>query len=153
MNIHQSIVAIMGEVGAIEKSRTNSGQGYKFRGIDDFMDACHPLFAKHGVYLTSSIKSVNREERQTKSGGAMIYTNLIIAYTFTASDGSSVTTELAAEGQDSGDKSTNKALSAALKYALAQMLLVPYGLIDSEKDSPEIAPKPAGVKWAPAGGK
>lgn len=149
MQIHKAIASIMDEIGAIGKSHTNSTQGYKFRGIDDFMDACHPLFSKHGVYLTSSIKSVTREERQSKNGGTLIYTNLVVAYTFTTTDGSSVTTELAAEGQDSGDKSTNKALSAALKYALAQMLLVPYGLVDSEKDSPEPAPR----KWTPQGGR
>lgn len=151
--IHTALVNCMKQIGAIGKNRNNTGQGYKYRGIEDFVDACHPIFAEQGVFLLTSVKSVNREERTTKNGGIAIYTSLVVAFTFMAEDGSSVTTELPGEGMDSGDKSTNKALSAALKYCLAQMLLVPFSMEDSEKDSHEVvAPRVAAEapkKWAP----
>lgn len=62
-------------------------------------------------------------------------------YTFHAADGSSVATEAIGEGMDSGDKATNKAMTAAYKYALIQVFAM-MGHEDSEVDSHEIAPQP-----------
>lgn len=93
-------------------------------------------------FISTTIKDVKREERPTRSGGINIYTNILVSFKFFAQDGSYVESELAGEAMDSGDKSTNKALSAALKYCLAQMLLIPFDMVDSEKDSPEIVQEP-----------
>jgi hypothetical protein len=61
-------------------------------------------------------------------------------YDFFAEDGSKVTVgPIPAEGLDSGDKATNKALSAALKYALIQTFSVPTeDMAEADLDSPEI---------------
>ena len=40
------------------------------------------------------------------------------------------------EGMDSGDKAANKAMAVALKYALTQMLLLPYDEVDPDGDTP-----------------
>lgn len=66
-----------------------------------------------------------REERQTKGGGNLIYTVLKLKVTFYAEDGSNVSAIVQGEGMDSADKSTNKAMSAAYKYALFQLLCIP----------------------------
>ena len=50
-NIYQSISAIIDDIGAVGKDRVNNGQGWKFRGIDDVMNAIHPLLAKHKVFV------------------------------------------------------------------------------------------------------
>ena len=139
--IHSKIIECMREVGAISKNKTNQQQGYKYRGIEDFMNACHPIFAKHGVYVQTKIVNVSREDRVSNKGSALIYTMMTAQFTFIAEDGSSATTEVVGEGMDSGDKSSNKALSAAFKYALAQLMVVPYAMIDSEIESPIVAAK------------
>ena len=61
-------------------------------------------------------------------------------YDFYAEDGSKVTVgPIPAEGLDSGDKATNKALSAALKYALIQTFSIPTeDMAEADLDSPEI---------------
>jgi hypothetical protein len=61
-------------------------------------------------------------------------------YDFFAEDGSKVTIgPIPAEGLDSGDKATNKALSAALKYALIQTFSVPTeDMAEADLESPEI---------------
>ena len=61
-------------------------------------------------------------------------------YDFFAEDGSKVTVgPIPAEGLDSGDKATNKALSAALKYALIQTFSVPTeDMAEADLESPEI---------------
>lgn len=143
----------MREIGAVKKDKTNQAQGYKYRGIEDFVNACHPIFAKHGVYISTTIDRVSREERPTRSGGVNIYTNLIAKFTFYAEDGSCVSTELPGEAMDNGDKSTNKALSAALKYCLAQMLLIPFDMIDSEIHSPDVVLKEPATRLQQAADK
>jgi len=142
MLIFKKIPEIMSEVGHIEKNRKNQAQGYAFRGIDDLYSAMQPLLAKHGVFYSPNILRETREERQSKSGGTMIYTILTVEYTFYAEDGSKFTACTVGEAMDSGDKSANKAMSAALKYALLQIFCIPTQEDnDTENHSPEVAPR------------
>jgi hypothetical protein len=68
--IFNQIIAIMGELDAIGKARSNSqGAGFKYRGIDDVYNALHALLAKHGVFTVPQVQSMKREERQSKAGG------------------------------------------------------------------------------------
>jgi hypothetical protein len=83
-----------------------------------------------------------REERTTRSGANMIYTVLTVKHTFYAPDGSSIEAVTVGEAMDSGDKSANKAMSAAMKYALIEVFSIPTeGDNDTENNSPEVAPK------------
>jgi hypothetical protein len=140
--IYKKLIAILQEVDAIGKNKKNLGQGYMFRGIDDMYNAIHPLFSKNGVFITSEVLNSKREERQAAKGGNLIYTIVTCKFNFYAEDGSSVSSTLDGEAMDSGDKSTNKAMSAALKYALMQMFLIPTEeKLDTEYESPEVKSK------------
>lgn len=140
--IHSAIIKVMGEVGAIAKNTPNPQQGYKYRGIDAVMNALQPALIKNKVYVTPTVLEQEREERATSKGGLLIYTVLKVKYTFYTEDGSSVECIVTGEGMDSGDKSSNKAMSAAFKYACFQTFCIPTDeMIDSESDSPEPAPK------------
>jgi len=145
-NIFTRIPAIMREIPAVPKDRNNDQQHYKFRGIDEVYNLIHPIMAKHGVFMTSKINGDKTTERPSKSGGVLITRAAVIMYTFWAEDGSSVSTEVLAEGMDSGDKAANKAMSVGQKYAILQMFLVP---TDEPKD-PEIdTPEPAAASSSP----
>jgi len=150
MNIYESITAILGEKAAVKKDKVNSAQNYKFRGIDDVMNTFNPLLAKHKVFVVPTVLNMEREERQNTKGNTLLYTILTVQYTFFAEDGTSVTAVAIGEGMDTGDKSVNKAMSAAYKYALFQTFCIPTEeMIDSEQDSPEVAPKKQAKKPAP----
>lgn len=138
--IYQQIPLIMAEVGAISKTRKNSqGSGYMFRGIDDVYLALQPLLHKHKVFCVPSVLESKREERQSKSGGTLIYTVLTVDYTFYAEDGSSFRSIVSGEAMDSGDKSCNKAMSAAYKIAFLQIFCIP---TEEEKDTEYRSPEP-----------
>jgi len=140
--IYAAIPAIMAEVKEIPKSRRNTQQNYAFRGIDDAYAAFQPLFARHGVFIVPNVMDCKREERTAKSGGTLIWTVLTIRHTFYASDGSSIDATTVGEAMDSGDKGSNKAESAALKYALLEVFCVPTEADnDTENQSPEVAPR------------
>lgn len=147
--IFRAMPAIMKEVGHIEKSRQNPQQGYKFRGIDEVYEAVQLVFAKHGVFPVPFVQGSTREERQTQKGGVLIYTILTVDTTFYAEDGSSVTARTVGEAMDSGDKSSNKAMSAAMKYAIIEALCIPTREAkDTEDESPEPAPRQSASKTA-----
>src|SRR5581483_10530973 len=88
-----------------------------------------------------------REERTSKSGGSLLYTILTVKYTFFTEDGSSFDVTTVGEAMDSGDKSSNKAMSAALKYALFQVFCIPTDEDnDTENQTHQLAGKADAVK-------
>lgn len=132
MLIFKQMAAILSDINAITKGRTNSqGASFKYRGIDDIYNELHGSFAKYDVFCTTNILERSQIERQSKSGGALFYTTCKIQFTFYAADGSNVSSTVIGEAMDSGDKGTNKCMAIAHKYALLQAFLVP---TEEEKD-------------------
>jgi len=121
-----SVQTALSKIG-ISKDRTNSqGSGYKFRGIDDVYNALSPLLAEHSLCILP--RMLNREiiERMSKSGSALFYVTVEAEFDFvSAEDGSKHTVKTFGEAMDSGDKATNKAMSAAYKYAAFQAFAIP----------------------------
>lgn len=134
--IYEAILGVMRDVGGIEK--TKQGQ-YTSRAIDDVYNKLQPALIKNNVVIIPTVKSNTQSERQSKNGGTLIFTQLMVQYDFICSvDGSKVTALVPGEAMDAGDKSTNKAMSAAYKYAMFQTFAIPVGNIDSEKDTYEL---------------
>ena len=125
MNIYQSINAIMDECPAIAKKQRNEQQKFMYRGVDVVMNVFQPLLAKYKVFVVPEVLDTIREERLSKSGGNIIYTVLKVKYTFFAEDGSFICATVQGEGMDSADKSANKAMSVAFKYAMFQVFCIP----------------------------
>ena len=123
--IYKKICDIQAEIDPIGKGERNKQQGYNFRGIDTVYNELHNIFVKHRVFSTTEILEDKHEERQSKSGGTLIYRILKIKYTFYAEDGSNVSSIVMGEGMDSGDKASNKAMAIGHKYALLQLLTIP----------------------------
>lgn len=144
MNIFESITKIMEEVPAIGKEKENQQQKFKYRGIDDVMNALQPLLAKHKVFVAPEVQEQQREERTTSKGGNLIYSICKIKYKFYAEDGSFIEATTIGEGMDSGDKATNKAMAIAMKYALFQVFCIPTEeMKDPDAETPEDS-KPKG---------
>lgn len=140
--IYSALAAVMSEIGVIEKGKTNSQQGFKYRGVDDVMNALQPLLIKHKVFIVPEVLEQTREERTSTRGGTLIYSILKVKYTFYTDDGSYVSAIVIGEGMDSGDKASNKALSIAFKYACFQIFCIPTEeMQDPDSESHEIKPK------------
>ena len=132
----------MKDIGAVSKDSTNGVDGYRYRGIDAVMNALSPALIKNGVVVIPQVLEMKREERVKKDGGGLLYSVVKVKYTFYAEDGSFVDTVVIGEGMDESDKSMNKAMSAAYKYACFQTFCIPTDeMIDSETDSPKAKPK------------
>lgn len=142
--IYKKMSAVMLDIGAIGKDQRNTAQGFKFRGIDQFVNALYPALTRHGVFMAPRAVSYTQELKDVvrANGKAAVDKHVAIQmeYDFFAEDGSKVTVgPIPAEGLDSGDKATNKALSAALKYALIQTFSVPTeDMAEADLESPVI---------------
>ncbi len=137
--IYAAIAGVMKDVGAVGKSDKNDFDNYKYRGIDAVMNALNPAMVKNKVFVTPTILESHREERTNQKGNVMVYSILTVKYTFYTDDGSSVECTVIGEAMDRSDKSTNKAMSAAFKYACFQTFCIPTEeMIDSETESLEM---------------
>jgi hypothetical protein len=129
MKVYQAINAIQADLAktGIEKNRRNlQGNGYNFRGIDDVYNAIAPLLATHKLCILPRMISRNCDERLSKSGGSLFYVTVEAEFDFVSSeDGTKHTVKTFGEAMDSGDKATNKAMSAAYKYAAFQAFAIP----------------------------
>lgn len=143
--IYKAIAEVLKDVGAVGKDSKNTFDKYNYRSIDAVMNAMHPAMANHGVFVSPEVLEMTREERQSNNGNTLIYSVAKVKYTFYTEDGSSVTATVIGEGMDRGDKSINKAMSAAFKYALFQVFCIPTEeMVDSEAESPAVdSRKPA----------
>ncbi len=154
MSVYKAIAAVQAELAkeGISKSRNNAQQGYKFRGIDDVYNALAPILAKHGLCVLPRCKSREVVERVNSKGTALFYVTVEAEFDFVcAEDGSRHTVgPMYGEAMDSGDKATNKAMSAAYKYAAMQAFAIPTeGDNDADATTHEVQPmRPAGINKA-----
>jgi hypothetical protein len=145
IQVYKAINAVQLELSTIgiTKDRKNAQQGYQFRGIDDIYNVVSPLLAKNGLCILPRMLSRVVTERTTSKGGVLIYVTVEAEFDFVASeDGSMHTIKTYGEAMDSADKATNKAMSAAYKYACLQAFAIPTeGDNDSDQTTHEVLPK------------
>lgn len=145
--IYKKMSEVQKAIGAVGKDQVNTVQKFKFRGIDQFINSLYPALTEHGVFMVPKVVSeahkIREVTRRDGSKGTDKLVYLQMSYTFYAEDGSNVTVgPIPSEGLDSGDKATNKALSAALKYALIQTFSIPTeDMSEGDLDSPELGVK------------
>lgn len=150
MNVYECIAAVSDEIAktGISKDRRNQQQGYAFRGIDDVYNALAPMLAKHKLVILPRILSRECVERTSKSGTAQFFVTVEAEFDFvSARDGSKHVARTFGEAQDSADKATNKAMSAAYKYAAFQTFCIP---TEGDNDADAHTPEPVKVQ-VPAG--
>lgn len=144
MKVYQAINKVQSALSktGIAKDRTNTqGSGYKFRGIDDVYNAVAPLLAEHGLCILPRMLARDCQDRQSKNGGNLFYVTVEAEFDVVcAEDGSKHTIKTFGEAMDSGDKATNKAMSAAFKYAAFQAFCIPTeGDNDADAHTPEVS--------------
>ena len=146
MKVYQAINRVQAALAkeGISKSRKNAQQGYNFRGIDDVYNALSSLLAENQLCILPRMLSRGVVERETKAGGALFYVTVEAEFDLVcAEDGSKHTIRTFGEAMDSGDKATNKAMSAAYKYAAMQTFAIPTeGDNDADAVTHEVKARP-----------
>lgn len=133
-NIHQAIHAVKTALAlhGIAKDRKNAEQKYQFRGVEDVLNALSELFVEHRINVVPRIVHTQSIARTTSKGSAMPASFVDAEFDLVSvDDGSMVTFKACGEGSDMSDKGTNKAMSAAFKYAMTLGFVIPtVGVLD-----------------------
>ena len=126
--VYEAISAVTSNLAkdGISKDRKNEAQGYKFRGIDDVYNALAPFLAAAKLCILPNVQERVVVERVNAKGTVLLYVTVKVDFAFvSAEDGSDHHVVTYGEAMDSGDKATNKAMSAAYKYAAMQAFCIP----------------------------
>lgn len=125
--IFASLQAVNDELVSIGKD--SQGFNYKFRGIDDVLNALGPLFKKYKILTKRRNVKMERTVhlRDVRGKETAMNTFLFQAeYVFVSSkDGSEFVTEGFGVGEDKGDKDAACAISNSYKYVLFEMFNIP----------------------------
>lgn len=153
MEVYKAIADVAGELAqhGISKDSKNQQQGFMFRGIDAVYNHLAPLLAKHRLVILPRCLEREVVERQTAKGGNLFYVTVKAEFDFvSAVDGTKHTVATFGEAMDSGDKATNKAMSAAYKYAAFQSFCIPTEETAQDADAETHQVKPAAKPAKPA---
>jgi len=153
-NIHEAVIAVMSEVGYVQKEK-KAGLNYSFAGEAAFIKAVRPELVKNGIIVHPfAVEEISLEGYETSKGTQMNRTVAKFGYRFVhAPSETSFEVWVLGEGADVGDKDANKAMTAALKYALRQTLLIETGDDPDEQPSGDQERKnvrnwkPEQIKW------
>ena len=152
-SVAKLIPELMHRIGAIGKDQRNDHQRYNFRGIDDVLNHVGPHCADLGLRVETAVENYEQRIVEYEDQGRAkfrVHVSLLLRLRFYAPDGSCHTCEAVGESVDTqGDKATNKAMSAAFKYACFMGLVIPVsGALDEsdhddkQPDAPRQAQKP-----------
>lgn len=157
--VFPAITAVMADLSSegISKDSKNQQQGYSFRGIDAVYNALSGLLVKHKLLMLPRVLSRDVAERINQKGTALFYVAVEVEFDLVSSeDGSKHTIKTYGEAMDSGDKATNKAMSAAYKYAAMMAFCIPTeGDNDADatthevqgRKNPSVSVHPEGSDW------
>ena len=139
--LYKAILAVMGEVGYVQKQGRVQGGGmnYRFAGEADLLRALRPAMVAHGLCMMPIGCDLfeTHEMLETKYGPKPSRTvRVVSSYRLAHASGDFVDLQVAGEGQDKGDKATAKAMTIALKYAIRQAFLIETG-DDPDVERPE----------------
>lgn len=146
MNIFQKMEAITNELGFVAKnlnvavSKTNS---YKATGEVDVLEAVKPLENKYGIYSYASNREIIESDTLTQNTQYgeknSLFLRMKVTYRFVNTDNPQdyIETISFAEGIDSGDKASGKAMTYADKYALMKAYKISTGEDPDQKASEE----------------
>ncbi len=137
------VTAVMAKAG-LGKNRKNAQQGYNFRGIDDVYNVLSGVLAEAKLLILPRVISREAVEKPTKSGGVSTYVIVTVEFDLvSAKDGSKHTICTVGEAMDTADKASNKAQSAAMKYACLMAFQIPTeGDNDADASHPEKSSRP-----------
>jgi len=152
--VYAAVISVMNAVTNVPKrgeGPANQGR-YAYRKLDDAVDVIGAAFRESLLMLQSTVKAVAYDTYESEGrNGISTWSRctLTMQYRFTSLiDGSFLEFESIGQGLDNSDKSSNKAMSGALKYALSQAFMLATGDADPDADSPQVpgrtVPRPDG---------
>ena len=139
--VQEAVRRVMTDIGhvGVGKGGYNQQQNYRFRGIDDFVQALSPILSRHGVILLPVAGEPTITQHPTSKGGTQFMCVVRVEWTIVGPRGDTLAAATIGQALDTSDKASNKAMSAAFKYALGQVFSIPnIGWAEQDFESPQV---------------
>jgi hypothetical protein len=144
--VHVALLRVMNDVRHVGKGSTFSAPGagtFKFRGIEEVLNAVGPSVRRHGLITMPVRWSAEYRETRTSKGSIMRECTVTVDYLvmgpggdiLSYPNGEPLFCQSRGEAVDTMDKSTTKAMSVAQRNMYIQLLQIPVRDLDPEADS------------------
>lgn len=133
-NIHQRLLAVMGEVDYVQKEAKKEKMMYSFVSHDAVTAKVRPVLVKHGVLVVPTVVESSQDGNRT-------YANIQVAFINVDAPEDKIVVNYFGYGIDTQDKGPGKAVSYAVKYAYLKVLGLETG-DDPERDNLEYKEAP-----------
>lgn len=146
LNIYEKLSAITNELGVVAKNlNVDMGKGKSYKAVQekDVLDAVKPVEEKYRIYSYPKERKIIDSgilEKQTQYGESKnLYLRIETTYEFVNIDNpeEKITMTSYADGIDSGDKATGKAMTYSDKYSLLKAYKIATGDDPDKEGSPE----------------
>ncbi len=130
MSVAAKINLVMQKVCNLGKDgRIQGGGNYAYLSEEKITTALHEAFTEVGLVIApTAMEIIENREDATRSGGILHLTRILVTYQLTdKDDGDIMVIQALGEGSDSGDKTLNKCMTAAYKYALRETFMISTG--------------------------
>lgn len=153
--VYTAISAVQAELSVVGIGKDQSTNGnktpnpkfdYNFRGIDDIYNALSGLLSKYKLLISPTYTDLVSTKRVGANDKIFNHATVTGHFDFiSVVDGSKHRVTMIGEAQDGGDKSANKAMSAAYKYACLQVFCIP---TQGDNDADRTPHEPADYRGA-----
>lgn len=135
--IYGALAKATGDIAesGVAKLGRNKEQGYEYRAMDDIYNVVAAALSKNGLVFVPNVLERSVEQRQSKYNTILYNVVVKVEYTIYHAGGGSIEFVVYGEAMDTGDKGTNKAMTAALKYALIQIFAIPLVGTNADADA------------------
>lgn len=135
--VHLAWLRVRAEIKSIAKERVFQGQNWKFRGIDEALNAFGPVTLRHGVnVIPYRVESAFRDAR-TSGGKPTRECTVTTTWRIYGPMGDFFEAQTLGESLDSGDRGSSKAQSVARREILFGAGLTPTGDRDLDTSTVE----------------
>jgi hypothetical protein len=132
-SIHTKMVAVMGTLGAEKPQGSNRHFSYDYWTADQLSALFRSRFVAQGLSFMADVVDYSVQEGKTSKGGQTWLTTIRVLFSITDTvTGEIISGHGIGQGDDPGDKGSNKAFAGALKYWLLKTFLL--GGEDAEAD-------------------
>lgn len=141
--IYERMAAVLRDLQPVAKAKENTEQRFKYRGIEDVLNALHDCLGSHQVFYLPRVLERIPELRMTAKEKNLWTVHLHVEYRFYTVDGSYVIADAWGEGTDMADKATSKAMTFAQKATLLQAFsIATEDMVDPDASGEDSSPMP-----------
>lgn len=146
-NVYEAVNHVMQQVGYVQKEESVKLK-YSYASEPALIRAIRPHMVEVGLFVyPSSMTELPAEPFTSKQGSVINVSKLAATYTFHhAPSGTEFLVSVIGKGMDTGDKDSNKAMTAAFKYAIRQPFMIETG-DDPDKTSSEEFEQVEGISF------